>query len=254
MNLCLPEFDFSILPHQLRSLGIEPGSIVYLASSGAALRDARQCRDILDVMLGVLGSAGTLIVPTFSFDFCDTGVFDVQRSGTFCGLISQQAIESPQAQRTWRSPVHSVAAFGALADEIMALAPDSGFGPGSVFDWMSKHDVLVCLFGVTVEDGVAHIHWLEERYHVSYRRPQQFQGEIVCGQQRWATTTTRFMRIGQCAPSARRISEDFERLVPLASARNALVRIRTFALQHYLQFMQPRFKADRDVLVRPALL
>jgi aminoglycoside N3'-acetyltransferase len=244
----LPEFDIGCLPHQLRNLGLGHGSTVYFASSGATLRDERQCREVLDIVLDVLGSAGTLIVPTFSFDFCDKGMFDTHRTGTYCGRISQQAIVHPLARRTWRSPVHSVAAFGALADDIVALAPDSGFGPGSVFDWMTKKDVLVCLFGVSVEDGVAHVHWLEEYHRVSYRRYQQFVGEIVCGQQHWEATTTRYMRFGQYAPSARRISEDFERLVLFGSTRNTLVRIRTFPLQQYLQFMQPRFETDRDIL------
>ena len=73
------------------------------------------------LVLDVLGPAGTLVVPTFTFVHgkSDHPVFDPARDASEMGRITETTRTRPRARRS-RHLLHSVAALGGQAEEITA--------------------------------------------------------------------------------------------------------------------------------------
>ena len=42
-------------------------------------KNKEHCENILNVIFDVIGIKGTIVTPSFNYDFCDTGYFDVHK-------------------------------------------------------------------------------------------------------------------------------------------------------------------------------
>lgn len=99
----------------LRKLGLVSGDTVVVHSSLSCFGKVKDgAKAVVDALLEVIGSKGTLIVPTFNFN---PGVFDPEETPSIVGAITEELRKRPDALRS-KHPTHSVAAIGALADVI----------------------------------------------------------------------------------------------------------------------------------------
>lgn len=131
----------------LRRLGIEEGNLLYLHSSLSSLGWVDGgAGTVVAALLDVLGPDGVLMVPTFTFS--GTGLFDVRRTPSKTGTISEAVRNHPRAVRSWH-PTHAPCAIGHLADWL--VADHILYGPldiGSPEDRMAKLGGWVLLLGV----------------------------------------------------------------------------------------------------------
>src|SRR5690349_2079110 len=143
----------------LRRLRIRAGDTLFVhvcpeplgTPEGCATADAR-CAMLLAALLDVVGASGTILVPTYTSSFCRQEPFDVQRTPTTGGPWSTSAEfleyfrRLPGAVRS-HDPIHSVAGFGPLADELLTDVAPTCFGVGSVFDRLRQVDAKICVIG-----------------------------------------------------------------------------------------------------------
>jgi len=111
----------------LRDVGVTDGDLLFVHSSLNALGHIEGGADtIINALLAVLGSEGTLVLPTFSrcvffYDvelMCDSRItpYHPDKSPVWIGRIPQRFLERENVVRS-RHPTHSVGVIGPLGEE-----------------------------------------------------------------------------------------------------------------------------------------
>ena len=86
--------------------------------------------NITELLFEWVGSSGTIIMPTFTFKGGSTWNQSETRSET--GVLTEYFRKLPEVYRTIH-PLHSVSAYGKLANILTCDIEDSSFGPHSIF-------------------------------------------------------------------------------------------------------------------------
>ena len=183
------DYTCADLVRAMREVGLEAGDVVLvhvdLDALGRAEGVARPIAEaeLLWKALGeVLGDDGTVVVPTYTFSFCNHEPFDVLETPALGGpwSPSQHFLEHvrrrPGAQRS-RDPIHSVAAVGPLAAELVGDLPPTCFGEGSVFSRMRSYRAKILMVGLPLEEATFR-HHVEQMVGVPHRYSKLFTGQI----------------------------------------------------------------------------
>lgn len=176
--------DQSALTNALKDLGIGAGDTVLVHSDSTLsmeLSGAEKWRDALSFQLecfmNVLGPEGTLVIPTFNYDFCEGKPYNHDRSPSQVGLFSNFILSHPDSVRSFH-PIFSFAAIGRRAPEICHGVPASSFGKDSMLDRLHKLDAGMVFFNVSFE-FCTFIHLVEQARRVDYRYLKDFSGEVT---------------------------------------------------------------------------
>lgn len=157
----------------LRALGLRAGTIVFVHSSLRSLGYVDGGTDtVVDALLEVLGPAGTLVVPTFTF-YHGPGkspdpVFDPRRDPSTMGKITEAVRRRSDAQRSCHL-LHSVAALGPKAIEVTAHHGPSAWAADGPFWKLYELDARILLLGVPYL-RCTFFHLVEQFVQVSYRQ------------------------------------------------------------------------------------
>ena len=154
-----------------RDLGLRPGDTVFVHSSLSSIGHVEGGADtVVDAFVDVLGSEGTLAVPTFTF--CHGGkadpLFDPERDPSEMGRVTEVARTRAGARRSCHL-LHSVAALGRCADEITAVHGPSAWAADGPFWKLYELDAHILFLGVPYL-RCTFFHVLEQLVQVPYRR------------------------------------------------------------------------------------
>jgi aminoglycoside 3-N-acetyltransferase len=170
----------------LNGLGIDSHDTVFVHS------DVRRCLRVvgdtreqkLDTILQAVADSvpnGTVIMPTFTYSFCRRELFDVQRSPSGVGVLSERFRMLPGVRRT-ADPIFSTAVLGALPPawerDLFAVGDTDCFGARSVFAYLLEADAKLVFFGVA-PTACTFIHHVEQRERVPYRYFKTFRGVVA---------------------------------------------------------------------------
>ncbi|MEO6589330.1 MAG: AAC(3) family N-acetyltransferase, partial [Pyrinomonadaceae bacterium] len=135
-------------------------------------------QNIIAAIIEYLGENGTLVAPTFNFDFCKGETFDRQNTTSKnMGVLSESVRLFPGSERSLH-PMQSVAAIGKFAANICERNTPSAFSPGGSFDRLLKLNAKLLLFGVNF-NAASFFHYAEEDKRVPYRYFKSFSGEYI---------------------------------------------------------------------------
>lgn len=133
---------------------------------------------IYSSLLKAVGPKGTIVVPTFNFDFCKGRPFNRQRTPSKrMGVFSEYIRNLDNSQRSFH-PAQSIAAIGRHKDYIVENDTESAFGPHGPFDRLYNLNTKVILLGSSINSASV-IHWVEEKQKVPYRFWKPFSGTYV---------------------------------------------------------------------------
>ena len=158
----------------LQALGLQPGNIVFVHSSLSSIGYVEGGADaVVDAFLDVLGSTGTLVVPTFTFSHGGNPnpVFDPIRDPSEMGRISEVARTRPCARRSHHL-LHSVGALGPHAEEITAVHGPSAWAADGPFWKLYELDAHILMLGVPYL-RCTFFHVIEQLVQVCYRQWRQ---------------------------------------------------------------------------------
>ena len=199
----------------LRALGLPSGAIVFVHSSMSSIGYVEGgAETLVDAFLQVLGPAGTLSVPTFTFSHSGSAapVFDPARDPSEMGRLTEETRTRPGAQRSCHL-LHSVAALGAQAKEIAASHGPSAWAEDGPFWKLHELDAYILLLGVPYL-RCTFFHLLEQLVRVPYRQWREVEAQIrdPNGSQRSLPTLT-------YGPKPGFVGNDFNRLGTLLEQR-----------------------------------
>ncbi|QKD19637.1 AAC(3) family N-acetyltransferase [Mesorhizobium sp. NZP2077] len=194
----------------IEAIGIRPGDVVSLHVSLGRLglpeaveRNYRALSNfVIDAFLEVLGTNGTLLVPTFTAYSFELGqVYDVELTPSVTGEFPEVFRSRTNAIRS-RDPLLSWAAIGPKAQVILRNISNRCFGEGSVFDNLVKANGVICTLGLGMW-WATFCHYIEKMADVPFRRDKLFRCAIrEHGQQReeeWIYFA--FPRVPNCKPN-----------------------------------------------------
>jgi aminopeptidase-like protein/aminoglycoside N3'-acetyltransferase len=173
----------------LRAVGVAAGDTVFVQACHGALGSAAGCASpdeegalLADAVREVVGEAGTIVVPTYTFSLCKGEVYDVRHSPAVAGPWNdhlgfvEHVRRVPGAVRSL-DPIFSVAAVGPRAATLLANPSNSCLGEGSVFQRLARAGARLVMIGVGLHESTFQ-HHAEEMARVPWRFRKLFTGRL----------------------------------------------------------------------------
>jgi aminoglycoside 3-N-acetyltransferase len=126
----------------LNSLGLKKGDILLVSSNIITLLQTLKRNEnisdlncIIDILKNLIGDDGTLLFPTYNWNFCKGELFDYYNTPSMTGSLSKIALKRRDFKRT-KHPIYSFAVWGKYQNLLCSLDNTDSFGPCSPFDFL----------------------------------------------------------------------------------------------------------------------
>ena len=133
---------------------------------------------IIECIQHKIGVEGTLLFPTYSWDFCHGLGFDYRLTSPSTGGLGRTALEMGGFRRT-SHPIYSFAVWGKDRELLCAMDNKSAFGKDSPFEYLKSVGAKNLTVGVIFNHCFTFAHYVEECASVPYRYLKQFTGEYI---------------------------------------------------------------------------
>lgn len=188
-----------IIEKALRKVGIRKGDIILVHSDSSPVlqhKNIESLTDALDLLkecfLNVLGPTGTLVVPTFNYDFCKGQPYSHEKSMSQVGMFTNFILLDKTSYRSFH-PIFSFAAIGPDAKNVCNNISKSSFGIDSVFHKLHKLNAKMIFFNVSFE-FCTFIHYVEQSIGVDYRFLKYFKGKVKMNDIEWEDSFDFYVR------------------------------------------------------------
>jgi aminopeptidase-like protein/aminoglycoside N3'-acetyltransferase len=183
------DYSRTDLLNGLRRTGLRAGDIVFFQVSHATLglveggfSGEAAVEFLYSAMREVLGSEGTMLVPTFSFSFYRNEDFDPRTAPSVQGAWSSSLEfleyfrQLPGVVRS-ADPIYSVAGLGPMAEKLLTQLPNTSYGKNCLYERLLKFAGKICGVGVGLTEA-PFLHYVEETAGVPFRYKKLFTGRI----------------------------------------------------------------------------
>jgi len=161
------------------NIDLKKGDTVYIASDALSLIMHFKEIDIsfepnvfIDTIIDIVGVEGTILFPTYNWDFCKGKIFDYKKTISECGSLSNIALNRHDFKRT-KHPIYSFAVYGKHQDYLCSLENKTSWGKDSPFHFLFKNSKNLFI-GIDYKDGFTMDHYFEQLMNVEYRFNKDF--------------------------------------------------------------------------------
>ncbi len=134
--------------------------------------------DILESFIDLVSPNGTLIIPTFNFDFNDGIDYSYFETKSQMGIVSEIARNHPLAKRTL-NPVYSFAVFGKNSNLFDGMDNESWYSKDSPFGLIHNLNFKICIVDLNDRNSMTFAHYCEEYFQVPWRFYKKFTGKYT---------------------------------------------------------------------------
>lgn len=171
--------NFEELVLNFQKMGLTSGDIVLVHSSYKSFGGVKGGpQTVIDAIKSIITNEGTLIVPTFNYDFCDGKQYDIKKTPSKMGIISEIIRINSDSKRTI-DPVFSFSVIGKYRDYLTNLKSVHSFGPNSIFAKLRELDAKIMIIGLSYNKSMTFFHHIEEIVGCDYRYFKEFNGTII---------------------------------------------------------------------------
>jgi aminoglycoside 3-N-acetyltransferase len=147
---------------------------------------------VLDCFREAVSPSGTFIVPTFNWEFCETGDFDHAKSRSQVGAFSNHVLSQRDAVRSL-NPILSFAGVGPRVEELFSGLSRSCYGDNSVYQRLHSIGATMVFFNLYLRQA-NFVHYIEQQKGVAYRFLKEFSGRIRRNGLEWEDTYDLYVR------------------------------------------------------------
>src|SRR5574339_918011 len=170
---------FEQMVEGFRELGVQEGDALLVHSSSKSFGPVDGGpQTVVDALEKALGPEGTLIMPTFNFDFNKGQPWDVRSTPSQMGVLTELVRKDPRAKRVFH-PIYSFAILGKHAEMLGSLRYKSSYERNSVFGKLRDLDGKIMVIGLSYTNSMTFFHHIEQMEGVDYRFLKQFTGEVT---------------------------------------------------------------------------
>lgn len=134
--------------------------------------------NLIDALKRMAGSEGTVMIRTFSWEFCRGIPFDIRNTKSAVGALGNAALKRSDFRRT-RHPIYSWMVWGKHQEELCAFQNVNSFGKDSVFDYLEKAHAIQLTVGIPNTHGWTMCHHAEVMGDVPYRKEKFFEADYI---------------------------------------------------------------------------
>ena len=128
----------------------------------------------LDSLQEIVGSEGTLLLPTFNWGFCQGITFDYHTTSCRTGSLGKTALKRGDFIRT-KHPIYSFAVWGKDAGLLYEMENRDAFGKDSPFAYLHRMAAKNLFIDVSYQHSFTFAHYVEEwEGNVPYRYNKDF--------------------------------------------------------------------------------
>lgn len=166
----------------LDNLGVNPDDKLLVNSNTLNLmikfRDKSLPKKILDILIERVASVGTLLFPTYNWEFCKGLNYDLLNTKSATGALSNLSLKKKDFLRS-KNPIYSFSVYGKNKDEITQLNHYSCFSLDSPFGYLIRNKGKNLFIDLDYKDALTFVHVAEEEVGVSYRYHKKFTGKYL---------------------------------------------------------------------------
>lgn len=133
---------------------------------------------LIDEFQKAVGTKGTILLPTFSFEFSNKGKYDILHTKGTTGALGNIALGRKDFIRT-KHPMHSFAVWGKDKEMLSMMTNKHSFGLDSPFGYCLGSHVRQVIIGTDYVHAMTFVHYAETVCNVPYRFPKSFKGTYV---------------------------------------------------------------------------
>ena len=145
------------------------------------IKNKEHCENILRAIFEVIGDRGTVVTPSFNYDFCNTGYFDIKKTPSQVGYFSNYLLSKDNSFRS-SHPIFSFVSVGSEAKSLMENVSNDAFGFNSVFDRLLNRKAKALYLNIPlINPGCppsTYTHYIEQKFGVDYRYIKNFPGTV----------------------------------------------------------------------------
>ncbi len=120
----------------------------------------------------------TLIVPSFTYSFCEKGIFNIDTSISEVGIFTEFFRNQKNVVRS-NHPIFSVCSKGLNSKLFRDNLSYSSTGDGSIFERLRVFDAYILFIGAKFINSCTFLHYIEQCQKIEYRYSKYFKGKII---------------------------------------------------------------------------
>ena len=132
------------------------------------------CAAFKEAFFEVIGTEGTLVVPTFSYSYCWNKIYNKDNTPSTCGIFSEFIRNDPNSLRS-DDPNFSYTSIGKNAEYFTKDCPPNPFGKESFWERCLLKNGIVC--NLNFDAAATLTHFVEREVKVPYRFDKSFEGK-----------------------------------------------------------------------------
>lgn len=160
--------NYIALNDYARFMEIEPGDIIFISSDARKLmwdalsnQSSTDLNQFIDGLIEAVGSEGTVIFPTYNWDFCGGTPFNYKTTKCRTGALGTLALKRADFKRT-KHPIYSFAVWGKYQSELCSMNNTDAFGLDSPFAFFKEHNVKNYIIDVSLMHCFTFVHFVEQ--------------------------------------------------------------------------------------------
>ena len=118
-----------------------------------------------------------ILIPTFTYSFCQKKFFSVRKTISEVGDFSKSCHKIKKFTRSI-NPIFSFNTYN-FKNDLKFIDHNKCFGINSIFDYFQKKKGRIIVLGTSFQKSVTFLHHIEEIKQVSYRYYKNFSGIVV---------------------------------------------------------------------------
>ena len=175
------------------------------------------CKLLLESIFSVIGSDGTLLLPTFTYSFSNNKSFNPKTTNGIGGFFSEYVRNLPDSCRSL-DPSVSITAIGKKSGKFTSNMPVEVYGSKGFFGRLLKENVKT--LNLNIDSATTFVHYAEKILKVPYRFTKKFTGTILLDSKSYQSESHLWVRYRHPATSPR-----FEKFDNLALKMNLVKKL-----------------------------
>lgn len=157
-------------------LEIKKGDIIFVSSDAKIMmwdamknKESADLNHFIDGLIEAVGEEGTIIFPTYNWDFCGGKTFDYKETPCKTGILGSLALKRSDFRRS-KHPIYSFAVYGKYQDEICKMNNRDSFGMDSPFAFFYNKNIKNYIIDVSLCHCFTFTHFVEQQSGVVNHR------------------------------------------------------------------------------------
>ena len=176
------DYKYEDIVEAVKKVGIQKDDVLFSYSNIGFFGKMHNAESINDycsafkkAIFEVIGDDGTLVVPTFSYSFCNNKTFDKNKTPSVCGVFTEYIRKHQDAKRS-NEPNFSISAIGKHTEFFTKNQPSHPFDKDSFWErFLIKNGKFLNL---NFDSGSTFFHFVEKVINVPYRYDKKFLGKL----------------------------------------------------------------------------